>query len=629
MPAAAAAQQPIPEGDRGDAPAFIGGKATQQPLDVAPLAPRHPFMAPNGRSNLHDDAYQTDAYDGPGPLGDRISTNSTFLVRECASVTFDSEGRIVTVCVGLDRPVLQLMDPKTLQTLASLPLPPRQAGGAGNPFTDFTGGGYFYLDHEDRAVIPTTDRRIIQVDQVPGPGFRMSRDVDVSGVLGPQEKIVAAMPDWSGRIWFVGSSGIVGVLAPDNTVNAFDTKERITNSFAVDEEGGVYIVTDGGMYRFEAAVDNKPRVIWKQTYANTGVQKPGQVNAGSGTTPTLMDGGLVAITDNAEPMNVVVMRRGRTVVGSRVVCTAPVFKPGESATDNSLIAAGRSIVVENNHGYTGPTSTQNGNSTAPGIERVDVDLATGTCTKVWRSEERSPTVVPKLSLANGLVYVYVKEPTDGGPDLWYLTALDFYTGRTVYKALAGEGLGFNNNYAPVTLGPDGSAYVGVLGGLVRLADAVPPPNAVAGPSSTRPASGSGAGSGGRCLPARARMKRRGIRGVRLRLSGGRLIERGGLPVGRSIRFCVNGRGSVSAAIDARNRAVFVGTTGRRHRAGRLRIGRRVPRGARRVARGLYRYKGRYASVRRRRVRWIAVVARIRGLQPSDVRALSRDAGFKR
>jgi hypothetical protein len=40
----------------------------------------------------------------------------------------------------------------------------------------------------------------------------------------------------------------------------------------------------------------------------------------------------------------------------------------------------------------------------------------------------------------------------------------------VYKRLAGTGLGFNNNFAPVTLGPGGTAYVGVLGGLVRLGD---------------------------------------------------------------------------------------------------------------------------------------------------------------
>jgi hypothetical protein len=56
--------------------------------------------------------------------------------------------------------------------------------------------------------------------------------------------------------------------------------------------------------------------------------------------------------------------------------------------------------------------------------------------------------------------------------------LDFRSGATVYKRLGGEGLGFNNNYAPVTLGPDGTAYVGTLGGLVALRDKTPPPGAV-------------------------------------------------------------------------------------------------------------------------------------------------------
>jgi hypothetical protein len=35
----------------------------------------------------------------------------------------------------------------------------------------------------------------------------------------------------------------------------------------------------------------------------------------------------------------------------------------------------------------------------------------------------------------------------------------------------GTGFGHNVNYAPVSLGPDGTAYIGVLGGLVRIADA--------------------------------------------------------------------------------------------------------------------------------------------------------------
>jgi hypothetical protein len=183
-----------------------------------------------------------------------------------------------------------------------------------------------------------------------------------------------------------------------------------------------------------------------------------------------MGGAYVAITDNADPMDVVVYRRAKRVTGSRVVCTVPVFGAGESSTDNSLIGTGRSIVVENNYGYTGPTATMNGASTAPGIERVDIDTGGTGCSTVWHSDERAPSAVPKLSLADGLVYAYTKPSRADGIDAWYLTAISFRTGRTVYERLAGTGLGFNSNYAPVSIGPDGTAYVGVLGGLVSLAD---------------------------------------------------------------------------------------------------------------------------------------------------------------
>lgn len=80
-----------------------------------------------------------------------------------------------------------------------------------------------------------------------------------------------------------------------------------------------------------------------------------------------------------------------------------------------------------------------------------------------------------------------------GDDPWYFTALDFRTGRTAYKRLAGEGLGYNNNYAPISIGPDRSAYVGALGGLVRLFD-----TGGVGGAGGSPGAGAGASScGGR------------------------------------------------------------------------------------------------------------------------------------
>jgi hypothetical protein len=465
---------PIPQDPREarSVPAFIGTPATAVPFP-APAVPPHPFMAANGRSNIHDDAYMTDTYTGAGPLGRNMRVRSSFFAADCASLTFDRKGRLVTVCVGLQGPFLTMLDRKTLATLALFPLPPRIPSG-GSPFSDFTGGGYFYLDDHDRAVIPTTTREVWVVGEsttVLGPSFRLERRYNLSRTLAPTDAIFSVLPDWDGTLWFVTAQGVVGTIEPESgTIRATTLQgEAIANSFAVDETGGVYVVSDHALYRFDAGVDGEPIVTWREAYDRGTRVKPGQVSQGSGTTPSLMGSDLVAITDNADPrMNVLVYQRGASVTGPRLVCAEPVFAPGKGSTDNSLIVTGESIVVENNYGYTGPTATENGGSTEPGMARIDV--GTSGCTTVWTSDERVPTVVSKLSLATGLVYTYTKDLDPGGTDAWYFTALDVRTGETIYKRLAGTGLGFNNNYAPLTVGPDGAAYVGVLGGLVQLRD---------------------------------------------------------------------------------------------------------------------------------------------------------------
>ncbi len=484
---------PIP-GDAlgGSVTPFEGSPATPSPVGGMAQPPRNPFMAPNGRSNIHDDAYMSDTYRVSGPLGDGPAP-STLFSRECGSITFDSQGRIVTICVGLDRPVLALLDPHTLQTLAAMPLPVRNPLSAGGAFTDFSGGGYFFLDQHDRAVFSTNDHHVLVVSITGGPGFQVDADYDLSKVVRPDEGIVSVLPDWRGRLWFVTRQGEVGTIDRSNgTVRTLRLGgEGISNSFAVDEMGGVFLVSDKALYRFDANSKGGPRISWRVVYPNSGIHKPGQSDAGSGTTPTLMGKGWVAITDNADPMNVDVYRRAPRLRGkkrhgrkakakARLVCAAPVFAKGASATDNSLIGTNRSLVAENNYGYTVSASNLGGTASSPGLTRIDVvkkkrgkkgtrrRKARFRCRRVWTSNEVAPSVVPKLSLGNGLLYTYTKPPRTDGLDAWYLTALDFRTGHTVYRRLAGTGFGFNNNYAPVTLGPDGTAYVGVLGGVVAL-----------------------------------------------------------------------------------------------------------------------------------------------------------------
>src|SRR5207253_8130499 len=114
----------------------------------------------------------------------------------------------------------------------------------------------------------------------------------------------------------------------------------------------------------------------------------------------------VAITDNADPMNIVVYRRGADVTGEREVCRVPVFTQGAGATDNSLVAVDRALVVTNNYGYKGPLQALAGSVTRPGIDRVDIDADGNGCRVVWQNRtERSPSAVAKASLANGLVYI--------------------------------------------------------------------------------------------------------------------------------------------------------------------------------------------------------------------------------
>jgi hypothetical protein len=416
----------------------------------------------------------SDAYWVPGPLGRNPETLSSALgQRICVTITFDRKGRLVATCSNLSGAHLYMLDPTTLDVLAEMDLPFVPPPPGQDPFTNSAGGAYFYLDDQDRAVVGTATGHLWIVGETKGtPGFVLEQDVDVSAALAG-DRITSVLPDWSGRLWFVGRyDGVIGIVDQrTGTIQSTTLGEEIENSFAVDRDG-VYIVSDVAMYRVWADVDQPPAIVWSSTYQNSGVHKPGQFNAGSGTTPTLMDGGYVAIADNADPMNVVVYRKDAALAAgeSRVVCEVPVFDAGAGATENSLVGAGGSLVVENNYGYQ-ITTTTNGAITAPGVSRIDVRPDGSGCDLVWTSAERAPSVVPKLSTKTGLIYLFTKDPdpVNTTSDAWFWTALDFRTGETVWKQLAGTGLDFNNHYAGIVVGRrTRTAYLGVIGGIAAI-----------------------------------------------------------------------------------------------------------------------------------------------------------------
>src|SRR5215211_7234420 len=245
----AGAATPIPQDQRDLAglDLFTGHKAKPHPV-AAPKIPRHTFMAANGRNAVHNDAYQSDTYRQRGPLGGKgmrvfsQSIDGAGGLGSCGStIVFDKRGRLITTCISATSVELRLMD-KQLNTVASHMLPPRVIKPGVNPLQS-PGGAYFYVDDKDRAVV-SIGRQVFVV-AIRGNTLERVRTYDLSSAIPADDQLNSALPDWSGRLWFVTREhGIVGALDParGRVLGSVRTDEAIGNSFSMDETGGVFVV---------------------------------------------------------------------------------------------------------------------------------------------------------------------------------------------------------------------------------------------------------------------------------------------------------------------------------------------------------------------------------------------------
>ena len=453
--------------------------------------PQHPFMAAGRGNNMHCDAFMSDAYEAAGPVGPAMSVSSrTQGFGGYGTVTFDRLGRIVAVYSNGRGFQLELMDPDMLEELASHSLPGRPWYWIFQgilPWKYIGAGMYFYLDDQDRAVVPTTQNtiQVVQTPQDEDGEFVLVREYDLSEHVVPmrwphRDSVAWILPDWGGAYyWYATTGGVVGTvnIATGEVQTLRLDGEIIENSFAVAEDG-VYIVSDYALYRFNHDGAGRVNVDWRSEYDRGPGVKPGHITRGSGTSVSLIGGGdgLVVITDNAEPrIHALFVRRSDGVV----ICRTPLFEEGKSGTDISVACfehadvtgagIGRySILVENNWGHHRfPTSRPE-----PGLARVDLirsDDGTYRCEQIWTSPVRGICVF-KLSFGSGLAYTYGRDE-DGPVSSWYLTAIDFVSGQTVFRKLAGTGQGYNNWAGALFIHPDGGvAYTTTIFGLVRIED---------------------------------------------------------------------------------------------------------------------------------------------------------------
>jgi len=463
---------------------------TSDKQNVTHLAlPKHPFMA-QASNNMHNDAYVSDVYAERGPLGINSEIRSrTQGFGGYGTIAFDSQGAIIGVYSNGRGFELERMDPLTLEESHSYPLPGRSwyfpLQGV-LPWKYIGAGMYFYLDEQDRAILPSNRNSImvIQAPQSEQEDFTLIREYDLSEHVielpWPKLDSVAwVLPEWNGqRYWFATIEGMIGTVnktggtvqttfmkAPSN-----QQREIIENSFAIGEEG-TFIITDHAMYRFSFQ-NGTIQTDWRTEYDPGPSAKPGHITRGSGSSVTLSgtpSNGLVIVTDNAEPqVHLEFYRRNN---GERV-CSVPLFEKGKSGTDLSVIAFQQtdnlfSVLVENNWGHHSfPVPDAH-----PGITRVDAlrnNDGSFTCKTVWQSQEAG-IAAGKLSLATGLFYMATYD--DSPARNWYFSAIDFHSGKTVFKQRTGTGHGYNPWQGVLFLHPDnGVLYSTTIFGMVMMRD---------------------------------------------------------------------------------------------------------------------------------------------------------------
>jgi hypothetical protein len=375
---------------------------------------------------------------------------------------------------------------------------------------------------------------------LPSTAFCRASDLLVGGVVLPdgmlavvtEQAVVSVMPSDPDLL----SAGAV-ISAPSengadcaNLSIADEDLEIVSNSMAADENGGIYIVTDAAVvkYQWDGVALSQ---VWRSEYQSDPPFSVLRLGPGSGSTPSLMgtafdDDRFVVITDGQELMHLVLMWRDEipgdwTPIAPgrdpRIACEIPVKFGVNSATrtlsEQSVLVRGYSSVVVNNLllGESGiPTSIgalatavaalRGGDPVlAPrGAERIDWDPATRTCSTVWTNTSvQLPNAIPTMSAATGLMHAIGQRQ-----GVWGLETLDYDTGvsvafnpsaqttcsQVVLDAVAGSVLGpvlspqletypascENSFFAATEVGPDGVVYTGTFQGASRFVpDSVP------------------------------------------------------------------------------------------------------------------------------------------------------------
>lgn len=458
-------------------------------MPVSYNAQQNPYLGINSLATMHGDAQSSDAtpFAGPGDPGVGGSWKVTFTNHwaACPTILAGQDGYIqalMTQFLGSDaklrKPKLAIIEPASGAQLGAIEIPT----GA------LLGGVYAYLDADSNLVMVDGTNALTWISHSQdGMKVWVSRRIDITDAmkLEPKDHVVGIVPDWHGRIWVASERGVVGLIDPKRNVvrltklQQYSPAERIDNSISACPQG-VSIITSHGIYMLGAdASTSKPRIIWSHSYDRGTKQKPGQLSHGSGATATFFGpngSDYVMLSDNGDRQEKLIVYRS---ADGSAVGEGPLFTPGASGTENSMIGVQNSIVGACTFGYPyaqyPDTKPAYRAQVAPGMERWDVNDDASGITLKWRNNGIYSAAVPRLSTTDNLIYTCERPRGPAGVltgPVVYACAIDMDSGRVVHRQrlprLANLLAGGDPSQMVGVIDKHGVWWQGTIGGIYRI-----------------------------------------------------------------------------------------------------------------------------------------------------------------
>ena len=458
-------------------------------MPVSYNAQQNPYLGINSLATMHGDAQSSDAtpFAGPGDPGVGGTWKVTFTNHwaACPTILAGQDGYIqalMTQFLGSDakvrKPKLAIIEPASGAQLGAMEIPT----GA------LLGGVYAYLDADSNLVMVDGTNALTWISHSQdGMKVWVSRRIDLTDAmkLEPKDHVVGIVPDWHGRIWVASERGVVGLIDPKRNVvrltklQQYAPTERIDNSISACPQG-VSIITSYAIYMLGAdASTSKPRIIWSHSYDRGTKQKPGQLSHGSGATATFFGpngSDYVMLSDNADRQEKLIVYRS---ADGSAVGEGPLFTPGASGTENSMIGVQNSIVGACTFGYPyaqyPDTKPAYRAQVAPGMERWDVNDDASGITLKWRNNGIYSAAVPRLSTADNLIYTCERPRGPAGVltgPVVYACAIDMDSGRVVHRQrlprLANLLAGGDPSQMVGVIDKHGVWWQGTIGGIYRI-----------------------------------------------------------------------------------------------------------------------------------------------------------------